>query len=267
MYASKCSQFDSLQEIFIHGNYYGGPRVVLGSERPDGHIRDEISDVGIVLTKFVGGNTLTAVSSILQGPHSNRVTSLSISHCCCMDDYAALSLAEMLTGNTTMRRLKFIRDEQITSTGWNNIFTSLMLFFRYSGLEEFHLILGDVEIDNNVAVSLFISLKESCTLKKIVLGADRGIASICRKVFGKAICDPSSIEATYASNHTLQHIEILGSSGEVSWPSDDDQDDQDNEDGDDDQDGDSGEITLPGTSGSSRICKSIRPTIKQMQHV
>jgi Ran GTPase-activating protein (RanGAP) involved in mRNA processing and transport len=65
--------------------------------------------------------------------------------------------------------------------------------------------LGDIRINDEVAIALADGLVGNHSLKKLSISL-KSITRVGRSAFARLLCDTSSINKTYLSNHTLEHI-------------------------------------------------------------
>ena len=90
-------------------------------------------------------------------------------------------------------------DRSITIRGWKTLSTLLQM--PDSNLEEIDLSLNNTS--NEAILAFANSLKGNCKLKMLDLSYCNDITEGGWAPFSKLLCDPSSINKTYLSNHTL----------------------------------------------------------------
>ena len=74
------------------------------------------------------------------------------------------------------------------------------------------LVLSFNEIGTEGAIAIANGLSNNNKLKKLDFLGNSGIdKSVCSPVFSKLLCNKSTINDTYSSNHTLQELSISGS--------------------------------------------------------
>mmetsp|Transcript_32266 Transcript_32266/g.65625 ORF Transcript_32266/g.65625 Transcript_32266/m.65625 type:complete len:692 (+) Transcript_32266:195-2270(+) len=119
-----------------------------------------------------------------------------------LDDEGLQTLVAALTNATTLQLLALSRNLSITAAGLRAL---SHLFSSACPLET--LFLEDMNIGDEGAEALVDGLRGNTTLKHLVLTPDSaGITSTGWTAFSRLLCDTSSINNTYRSNHTLEHI-------------------------------------------------------------
>ena len=93
-------------------------------------------------------------------------------------------------------------DRSITIRGWKTLSTLLQM--PDSNLEEIDLSLNNTS--NEAILAFANSLKGNCKLKMLDLSYCNDITEGGWAPFSKLLCDPSSINKTYLSNHTLEDL-------------------------------------------------------------
>ena len=119
-------------------------------------------------------------------------------------DEAMTHLSNALANNCVLRHLNLGRNDEITISGWKAF--AAVLQHPNSALETVHL--DRNHIDDNVLVTLANSLMHSTVLKELFLDdLDRSIITVTGwDAFSNALCNKTSIDATFNSNHTLQRF-------------------------------------------------------------
>ncbi|KAL7520284.1 hypothetical protein ACHAWX_005018 [Stephanocyclus meneghinianus] len=152
-----------------------------------------------------------AISVAFRSPMSNFNT-LSIGNERFNDD-VAVSFANCLCDFSSLKALK-LRDARFTNVGWGAI--ARILQSNQSGLQE--LILGGCyvdeigNIDDEVASILADGLVGNTKLHVLYLGHEHSITDVGWDMFSTVLCNTSSINATYDSNHTLCEISAFRAS-------------------------------------------------------
>jgi len=119
-----------------------------------------------------------------------------------LDDEGLQTLVAALTNATTLQLLALSSNRSITAAGLRAL---SHLFSSACPLET--LFLEDMNIGDEGAEALVDGLRGNTTLKHLVLTPDSaGITSTGWAAFSRLLCDTSSINNTYRSNHTLEHI-------------------------------------------------------------
>ncbi|KAK1739913.1 leucine-rich repeat protein, partial [Skeletonema marinoi] len=119
-----------------------------------------------------------------------------------LDDEDLQTLAAALTNATTLQRLSLSRIRSITAAGLRAL---SHLFSSACPVET--LFLEEMNIGDEGAEALSDGLMGNTTLKHLVLTPNSaGITSTGWAAFSRLLCDTSSINNTYRSNHTLKHI-------------------------------------------------------------
>ena len=117
-------------------------------------------------------------------------------------------LANSLSRNCALRHLDLSSNSRVTALGWGAF--SAVLQSPNSALETVDLI-GSKSINDYVVMCFAISLAHNSVLKELFL--DRGVFSGLDiittagwEALSNALCNKSSINATFNSNHTLQRL-------------------------------------------------------------
>ena len=119
-----------------------------------------------------------------------------------LDDEDLQTLAAALTNATTLQRLSLSRIRSITAAGLRAL---SHLFSSACPVET--LFLEEMNIGDEGAEALSDGLLGSTTSKHLVLTPNSaGITSTGWAAFSRLLCDTSSINNTFRSNHTLKHI-------------------------------------------------------------
>ena len=113
------------------------------------------------------------------------------------DDEAISSLGAALAVNMTLKDLCLDRIRTITTAGWRGLLNCLR--FPHSALES--LSLQFCEIDDEAAVAAIMALAENSTLKMLIMTSRP--FRLSGSVVARVLYDKTSINSTFASNHTL----------------------------------------------------------------
>ena len=119
-----------------------------------------------------------------------------------LSDVDLQTLVAALANTTSLRQLNLSRNRSITATGLRAL---SHLFHSACPLET--LFLERINIGDEGAEILADGLVGNSTLKHLAITPDSaGITSSGWSAFSRLLCDVSSINNTYQSNHTLEHI-------------------------------------------------------------
>jgi hypothetical protein len=111
-------------------------------------------------------------------------------------------MAAALTNTTTLQTLWLSRNSSITAAGLR----ALSRVFRSACPVE-TLQLEEMNIGDDGTEALAAGLAGNTSLKHLIISPDSaGITSTGWSAFSRLLCDTSSINNTYQSNHTLKHI-------------------------------------------------------------
>mmetsp|Transcript_32267 Transcript_32267/g.65629 ORF Transcript_32267/g.65629 Transcript_32267/m.65629 type:complete len:698 (+) Transcript_32267:77-2170(+) len=120
------------------------------------------------------------------------------------DDEDLQTLVAALTNATTLQSLWLSSNRSIAAAGLRAL-SQLFSSASVCPLETLHI--EDMNIGDEGAEALVDGLRGNTTLKHLVLTPDSaGITSTGWAAFSRLLCDTSSINNTYRSNHTLEHI-------------------------------------------------------------
>ena len=120
-----------------------------------------------------------------------------------INDEAVTYLGNVLANNCTLRRLGLgdLEGNRVTSSGWRAF--AAILQNPNSALEE--LDLARNQINNDVLDSFANSLMHNNKLKELFID-DRSVTSTGWDALSNVLCNKSSINATFNSNHTLGRV-------------------------------------------------------------
>mmetsp|Transcript_21623 Transcript_21623/g.47013 ORF Transcript_21623/g.47013 Transcript_21623/m.47013 type:complete len:593 (-) Transcript_21623:183-1961(-) len=151
----------------------------------------------------LGGNPsitsqgFVAVTSLLRTPSSSlELVDLSENE---LDDDVAVAVANSMANNCTLMALRLDDNPDITTTGS----IALSAILRNPGSKLRLLDLKENKIDDDSAIAYATSLANNRELKALCLGRPPPIKAPGWAAFARLLCDTSSINNTYLSNHTL----------------------------------------------------------------
>ena len=161
---------------------------------------------------FVGRhNTTTAWNSLpaLLRNTNSKITKLNLSQCV-IDSETLLGLAQSLNGNTRLIELNIYGNRWIDERGLRAFAAHLE---RQDCVLESLVISGDVTIvDDEMAAVFADALRNNCTLKRLSVSSCRyrhqKITTAGWRAFEPIICNTSSFNDTYQSNHTLEKLSL-----------------------------------------------------------
>jgi len=130
-------------------------------------------------------------------------------------DEGVKHLTLAIAKNETLQNLDLSHNASITIRGW--LAVSALLEAPKSNLQELSLCSNN--IDDEGAISFAIALTKNCTLKALDLNSNYSITSKGWVAFSKILCDTSSINSTYFSNHTLASLSGYSDSFRDAFPS------------------------------------------------
>jgi Ran GTPase-activating protein (RanGAP) involved in mRNA processing and transport len=120
-----------------------------------------------------------------------------------LEDFDVSYLVNSLASNHTSRCLDMYWNHQVTSLGWRTF--SAILQNSSSSLQKIDL--RQNIIDDDTLSSLAHSLMRNTKLKELLLDEHLGSITITGwDAISNVLCDKSSIDATFNSNHTLQYV-------------------------------------------------------------
>ena len=120
---------------------------------------------------------------------------------CEIDDPGIEALVDGLVRCRHLRRLHLCEHPSITARGWRVLSTLL----ENQNLALRLLSIARNDIDDESAISFANVLSRNNTLETLYLDSS-GITSEGWDAFAKVLCDTSSVNSTYLSNHTLHTL-------------------------------------------------------------
>ena len=183
-------------------------RFRLSRNRIDGHLVDIITALSMhpQLTELclsnmnMGRNECTALSTLLRCT-TTQLENLNLFGNNIDDEGIEVLVNALSTNGNKLQELDLSNNEQITCQGWKTL--STLLETPGCKLETMHI--GSNNIGNEGALVFANALVNNSTLNKL----DLDYCSITREgwaPFSKLLCDTSSINNTYLSNHTLYYV-------------------------------------------------------------
>lgn len=121
-----------------------------------------------------------------------------------MDDVGITRLGDSLAVNTTVKSLVLSKNTNITSAGWQSFVKCINN--PYSALEV--LVIKESNVDEETVVAIASALAENVRLKKLFINNLGEFTDRVWEILSSLLCDKTSFERTYASNHTLRTIGI-----------------------------------------------------------
>jgi hypothetical protein len=145
----------------------------------------------------------------LQSPRCCILQNLALG-CNGFDDEDVTYIASFLANNCVLRSLSLHTNEHVTAEGWRAF--SAVLLNPNSALEKIDLAYNS--IDNDALVSFANALRHNNKLKELFLDANWGfeedeeedVTIINWDALSNLLCNESSINATFSSNHILQCV-------------------------------------------------------------
>jgi len=119
-----------------------------------------------------------------------------------IDDVGIEYLTFAIARHGTLQRLNLSNNSSITIRGWRAI--STLLEAPRSNLQQLYL--QNNEIDDEGAVLFASALTDNCTVRTLDLNGNHSITNKGWAAFSKLVCDTSSVNTTYLSNHTLENV-------------------------------------------------------------
>ena len=147
----------------------------------------------------IGRNECTALATLLQCT-TTELQKLNLNHNR-IDDKGLDDLIRSLVNGHQLQGLYLASNQLITTRGWESL--STLLEVPNSNLEE--LVFSSNNIGDNGALTFANALVGNSKLKNLYLH-DNGITDEGWASFSQPLCDTTSINKTYASNHTLQSL-------------------------------------------------------------
>jgi Leucine-rich repeat (LRR) protein len=160
----------------------------------------QIEDLELV-SNMIGRSGYMALGNTLQswGPSNLRSLYLFSND---IDDECLHSLVGGLANCHSLTRLGLMENELITAIGLR----SLATVFQSGRCSLEVLDLRGINIGDEGAIALADGLVGNTSLRNLFLCLGSGVTNVGWAAFSKLLCDTSSINNTYLSNHTLQTI-------------------------------------------------------------
>jgi len=151
----------------------------------------------------IGSMGCIALGATIRGWGASSLKSLDLDNNA-IDDRGLQALVAGMTNTTPTLEKLLISDNLITAVGLR----SLRTYFQSEGCTLRQLSLYRMNFGDEGAVSLADGLMGNKSLKCLYFDSDdSGITDVGWAAFSKLLCDPSSINSTYLSNHTLEVID------------------------------------------------------------
>ncbi len=131
-----------------------------------------------------------------------------------IDDAGAIMLGSLLRSVRTLSVLDILESNSITTDGWRAVADALqsstLRTLRIGGIWDFNVVRRGNTVDDGLIISFANALTCNSSLGTLFLGFS--ISEIGCSALVNALCDQSSIDNTFSSNHTLfgatQHMGI-----------------------------------------------------------
>ena len=133
-------------------------------------------------------------------PHTCSVKRLVLIETNLTDD-DVICLGTALIGNKTLKLLTLVDNASITLVGWQGLMQGLR---NHSSVLE-HLSVDECNIDADGGRMIVTALAENSSLKELTM-FQNNLTTVIWDDFYWVLCDESSIQSTYSSNHTLERI-------------------------------------------------------------
>ena len=201
----------SLKRISLSGNNIGGEQLVDIILSLNMH--PQLEHLGLARLG-IERNRCTALATVLRNT-TKQLQTLYL-HGNNIDDEGVEALTNAIsTRDSDLVELSLSRNPTITIRGWKML--STLLEMPDSPLERLHN--SDNNIGDEGAFIFANALKGNCKLKVLSLHGN-GITHEGWAHFSKLLCDTSSVNKTYLSNHTLENLETTRFTGPPFMPAD-----------------------------------------------
>jgi Ran GTPase-activating protein (RanGAP) involved in mRNA processing and transport len=128
-----------------------------------------------------------------------------------IDDEGAAALVDLVAGMITLKRLKLTNCNSITNNGWRVIARIPQTSSNVTSIK-----LGGNNFNNDAVVFFAAALATNKCLSSLILDG-REITDRIWGAFSNILCDNSSVQSTYLSNHTLHTLETTGYYAGDNW--------------------------------------------------
>jgi len=161
----------------------------------------------------IGRNECTALASLLSCT-TTQLKALNLKSCYpnSIDDEGLETLTNALAIGHGLRYLYLTWNRSITIRGWKRLSTLLEM----PGCKLETIDMGSNNIGDDVTQLFANALSSNSTLKKLNLKRNYGITHDGWASFEKLLCDTSSLNNIYLSNHTLEKVGGMNESTEAS---------------------------------------------------
>ena len=192
-----CSNNRSLKRIELSQNQIGHVQLVDIIAALIMHPQLEHLDL---VTMNIGRNECTALATLLSNTTKQLQTLTLYENN--IDDEGVVALVHGIGGPSNLVKLNLSLNRSITIRGWKTL--STLLEMPESDLEKLNL--SSNNMSNEAVLAFANSLKGNCKLKTLNFSYCNGITSEGWAHFSSLLCDTSSINKTYLSNHTLESL-------------------------------------------------------------
>ena len=131
-----------------------------------------------------------------------------------INDEGIEALVPALATCCHLKELFISNNQSITARGWNSL--AAILESPSCNLRELYI--SGNNINDEVVAAFANVLKKNRTLHTLDLWSNSSITNIGWEAFSKVICDTSSVNATFLSNHTLYDLGHEGNGNEIIGP-------------------------------------------------
>ena len=182
-----------------------------GNDIEDGQLVDTITALSVhpQLTELVFGGTsigrngFIALANTFLGWSTPKLQKLDLRDCN-INDEGLEHLVNALTNVNTLQELYMPYNSSITIRGWKKVAT--LLEIPCSNLEDLIIFGNNNNIGDEGAFVFANALANNNTLTALDLFYGSGITNEGWAYFSKLLCDTSSVNNTYLSNHTLYFV-------------------------------------------------------------
>jgi len=155
-----------------------------------------------LLDSNIGRNGCVTLGNMLSSWHAPRLQSLVLDNNS-IDDRGLQALVEGMLNCCDLEIVKFSGNRSITAAGLRSL--STLFQSENCSLKELHL--ERMNIGDDGAAALAEGLVRNKSLNQLYFDVDvAGITEVGWSAFSKLLCDTSTINITYLSNHTLEWI-------------------------------------------------------------
>jgi len=211
----------SLEELNLSENNIGDDGVAAFAAALVNNTTLEVLDMSYAQSVSAAGWG-TFFNLLMNSNSALETLDLSTNH---IGDEGVASMVDSLANMSSLKCLNLRDNQFITATGWRTL--SNLLRHPNCILEELHLEDNDDSINDEVVIAFANSLANNISLKALCLGDYSGIIGDNTNItprgwsaLANTLCNKSSIDSIYASNHTLQTGSFSESDLLIDLPSD-----------------------------------------------